>query len=646
MPFFILDLNMRLKIFIGLLLAGITLAIYWPVTHYGLVYYDDPLFLENAEIQSGLNWHSFAWAFTSVMIANWHPITNLSFVLDHQFFGTNPGAEHLVNLLFHTANAVLLFLVLSRMTNSPWRSAIVAAIFAWHPLRVESVAWISERKDVLFGFFLLLSLYCYVKAATSDKCRGTNSDFSTIGLSPWYWPALFFFALSLMSKAMAVTLPFLLVLLDFWPLKRVAGGERPVARFPKFRGLIVEKVPFFALTGIFCALTFEIQKKFAAMSSLNQVGIGDRIGNVVMSYWRYLAKMVWPVDLAVIYPHPSSSFETQLWWPDWQLWAGAALLLLISGLFIKLILRKPYLAVGWFWFLGTMLPVIGLVQVGETAMADRYTYLPLIGPAIALVWGISEILARGIFQKLFRGFLTAASLAVVIILTHRQIGFWKDTVALFAHAIAVTGENPSAECGLATGLEHENREGSAMVHYRVALGIVPGYREAQYHLARLLARNGHWPEAAENFSEIVGNSPSDFEAQLGLSGALAQLGRAAESVEHLETALQYAPDSTEVLNNLAWMLATSSDASLRDGKRAVELAERACELSHYKKTIYVGTLAAAYAEAGRFDDAIVTAQKACALAEKAEDQTLLQKNQQLLELYRAHKPFHESAENW
>jgi protein O-mannosyl-transferase len=625
---------MRRNALICLWLAGITLAVYWPAANYDFVRYDDPLFfVDNPEVQSGLNWHSFVWAMSTVLVANWHPVTSLSFVLDHQCFGTNPGAEHLVNIAFHAVNAVLLFLVLNRMTKTVWRSAIVAAIFAWHPLRVESVAWISERKDVLFAFFLLLALCSYVRFAESPKAEGSKGKV-------FYVLSLLFFALSLMSKAMAVTLPFLLLLLDFWPLKRTAIDEWRVKKNSTAKKLLLEKLPFFALAAVFCVVTFEVQKKFTAMTSLDQVGVGARVSNMIASYLGYLGKMFWPVDLAVIYPHPSSSFATSRQWPDWQIGIGAILLLAISAFFGKMIFRKPYLAVGWFWFLGTMIPVIGLVQVGETAMADRYTYFPLIGPAISLVWWVSEIGKRKIFPEI----LAVVSLIALMILTHRQIQFWKSTTSLFGHTVEVTGTNPSAQCGLASGLEQAGRPTEAMVHYRVALGIIPRYRDAEYNLARLLAKKGYLQEAAENYLDVVSYSPTDVDAQFNLAVALAHLGRMAESVQHLEIAVQYAPERTDALNNLAWTLATTADATVRDGTRAVQLAERACELTHYKITIYVGVLAAAYAEAGQFEDAMATAQKAIALAEKSGEQNLLQKNQELLELYRAHKPYRAAPE--
>jgi protein O-mannosyl-transferase len=659
----------RRNLFICLLLAGMTLAVYWPAGSYDFVRYDDPLFfVDNPEVQGGLRWHSFIWAMSSVLVANWHPVTSLSFVLTHQFFGTNPHAEHRVNVVFHIANALLLFLVLLRMTglraNAPdreagfrgedapapaagtatraspppaWRCAMVAAVFALHPLRVESVAWISERKDVLCGFFLMLTLWAwtrYVQKAEGNETSGKTSNIqhSTSNVKWWYWAAILFFALGLMSKAMLVTLPFLLLLLDVWPLRRIQISE---SRIQNLQPLIVEKIPFFALSAVFCVVTYVIQRNFAAMVSWEKLGWTERISNAIASYLQYLVKLFWPAKLAVIYPYAMNPA------PDWELWNIALLLLAVSVLCVCLLPRKPYLAMGWFWYLGTAVPIIGLVQVGETAMADRYTYIPLIGPVIALVWLVSEKWKHEVFQKIILTTSGIALLAALAMTTHRQIGHWENTTTLFEHALEVTGENASAQSGLGIALEHEGRISEAMVHYRISLALNPADTQTSYNLGQLLVKRENWPEAGELFSTVLAGNPNDLNAHLMLGTILPHLDRNPEALQHLETALQINPDATEAMNNLAWNLATSEDPKIRDGTRAVQLAERACSLTGGGKTALIGTLAAAYAEAGRFDEAVATAQKACALAEKSGEPDLLQKNLELLELYRAHKPYRE-----
>ena len=562
-----------------------------------------------------------------MVVANWHPVTSLSFVLDHQFFGTNPGAEHLVNMVFHAANAALLFLLLQKISGATWRSAIVAAIFALHPLRVESVAWVSERKDVLCGFFFYRRCWRMRDLLKSPKSKVQSPKFFS-GLS------LALFAMALMSKPMAVTLPFVLLLLDFWPLNRIRNSEFGIRNF---KMLVLEKIPFFALSAVFCAVTYEIQKNFAAMVSFDRLGWGDRIGNAVLSYAGYLGKFFWPEKLAVIYPYSTNLDATEIW-------PAALLLPAVSILCVLQISRRPFLATGWFWFLGTSLPIIGLVQVGEASMADRYTYIPLIGPAIGLVWLFSEKWKREHFQKAFLGILAAAILVALAISTRRQIQFWQNSAGLFARAIAVTGNNSGAESGLGIALEHESRTNEAMIHYRIAIAENPADRQPSYNLGNLLVEQGKWTEAEQLYSEILDGDPNDFTAHMVLAAILPHLNRPEEAVSHLEAALQTDPDSADAMNNLAWALATNEKREIRNGARAVHLAQRACELTHYQKTICIGTLAAACAEAGKFDDAVATAQKACDLAAKDGETDLLQRNQELLQLYRKHKPFHETPE--
>ena len=681
---------MRRQLFICLLLAGVTLAIYWPVRHYGIIYYDDPLFVtENAEINSGLNWHSLWWALSGVLVANWHPVTSLSFVVTHTFWGANPGAEHLVNVVFHAANAVLLFLVLNKMSGAPWRSAMVAALFAWHPLRVESVAWISERKDVLSVFFMMLTLWAYAQYVSCARHKvleregDGNIQHSTSNIqhpmpgiaahaSRYYLLCLFSFALGLMSKPMLVTVPFVLVLLDIWPFGRISEfGVRPALRSlwakdgsselksapqprkgawprgatlrgftpPIFKQLLLEKWPFFLLSAIFSGLTYALQKSHAAVVSWERLGWTDRISNAVSSYLQYPAKLFWPTKLAVIYPYPKS-------YDALEVWLIALLLAAVSVLCVCQIKRRPYLPVGWFWYLGTALPIIGLVQVGEQAMANRYTYIPLIGPVISLVWLAADTFKTNFSRRFLLVPATVVLLAACALATRWQVQFWKNTVTLCEHTIAVTTDNPSAQFCLGVGLEQEGRLSEAMVHYRIQAVLSPLDYRVHYSLARAFGKQGRWAEAIGEYNAAadMGANPDDYVAHLNFADALTHLGREQEAVSHLNEALRIEPDSTEAMNNLAWMLATSPDTNVRDGKRAVELAERACKLTQYKKTIMMGTLAAAYAEAGQFDDAITTAEKACILASESGNQDLLKKNQELLNLYQNHQTYRDSTD--
>ena len=439
--------------------------------------------------------------------------------------------------------------------------------------------------------------------------------------------ALLFFALGLMSKAMLVTLPFVLLLLDVWPLGRVTGGAWRVASDEnstigpstalssiavarrRINHLLLEKWPFFALAFATCVITFGVQRGEAATPSLAQLGLGLRLENIIVSYVRYLGWTVWPANLAAYYAFPYDNHFYLALWPDWVIGTAAVLLAGVSILCVSQIVRRPYLAVGWFWYLGTMVPVIGLVQVGSQGMADRYTYIPLIGPVIGVVWLVSEKWPAGFISRKLLAALTAVILAGCILQTHHQLQFWKNTQTLSQHTIDVTGENPRAEYILGLGLEHKGDLEGAMVHYRNAVSSQPRVTEAFYALGRLLGQQGKWTEAEQTYSILLANDPDDFTCHLGLATTLPHLGKTAEAVTQLKAALQTCPDTADAMNNLAWTLATSEVAELRDGARAVELAERACELTHYRETMMVGTLASAYAEAGRFDDAIATAKK-------------------------------------
>jgi Flp pilus assembly protein TadD len=694
---------------ICLALAALVLAVYWPVRHYEFLCYDDPEYVtDKPHVKAGLTWPGIRYALTTGVVGNWHPVTTLSHILDCQLFGVNAGPMHLVNAAFHAANAILLFLVLRSMTGAIWRSAIVAAFFALHPLRVESVAWISERKDVLSAFFFLLTLLAYAKYGLESKVQSPKSKVPspksevthpasriphrvsrfTFHVPRFYLLSLFFFALGLMSKPMLVTLPFVLLLLDYWPLQRL----RLETQDSRLKTLFREKVPFFALAAIFSVLTFYVQSH-AGTTTLNaKFTLADRVSNALVSYVRYPGKMFWPADLAAIYPHPASRYYLRDQWPGWQICAAGLLLLAVSAFCLSQLRRRPYLAVGWFWYLGMMVPVIGLIQAGEQAMADRYTYLPLIGLVMSLVWLLSELArsqtneappnarqrlgvrqSSGAFQhprslperqrtvalqassdgpaisgknSVPAAQWALAALAVILlalcsVLTRHQLHYWRDSVALFDHTVEVTPDNPGAQFGLGVGLEKEGQVRQAMVHYRVAVDILPSYTEARFNIGHLFRVQGAWQRAAEEFTTALRYQPRDLKFRLNLAGVMLEGGQTREALQRFQDAMQIDPDSTEALNNLAWIMAANCDPAIRNGAQAVEYAERACRLTQFKQTTMVGTLAAAYAEAGRFNDAVAAAEKACALATQHGEQALLDKNRQLLELYRTGKPYHE-----
>jgi protein O-mannosyl-transferase len=583
---------------ICLLLALATIAVFWPVARLDFVNYDDPDYVtSNLHVQSGLTWQSTAWAFTSGHASNWHPLTWLSHMLDWQLFNKNAGGHHLVSLAFHIANTLLLFLVLRRMTGAHWRSAVVAALFALHPLHVESVAWVSERKDVLSTLFFLLCLGAYARyvevldgdrnpacagqppelrgprpeaRASKPKVRNRNADDQSqkanlsgsrltqpsaglLPLSPlssrpafvFYCLALLFFALGLMSKPMLVTLPFVLLLLDGWPLHRFRPGT-PGSNLRTMVRLVAEKVPFIALSLTSSVITLIVQQRGGAVSTI--LTLGARVANALVSYARYIGKMFWPAKLSVLYPHPGH-------WPAWQVTASAALVVAISAGAVWGSRRRPYCAVGWLWFVGGLVPVIGLVQVGVQSMADRYTYVPLIGLFIVLVWGISEWVPLGRWRTPTLAWGAALALVVCASLTSRQVQFWRDSLSLFGHAVEVTSNNYLAYHNIGFYLYGQGKTDEAMVNYLKALEINPAYEDALNNMGYALAAQHKYAEAIGYYERALRVRPNHADVHNNLGNALADLGRSEEAIEHYRRALDANPEHPDAHNNLGIALA-------------------------------------------------------------------------------------------
>jgi protein O-mannosyl-transferase len=529
---------------IGLLLAAVTLAVWWPVVHCDFLNYDDPdYFTNNPHVLTGLKWGNVVWAFTTGHASNWHPLTWLSLMLDAELFGKGPAGPHFTNLLFHTANTVLVFLLLRRLTclreDAParqaaatWRSALVAALFALHPLHVESVAWVSERKDVLSAFFGLLSLLCYARYVRESQAPG--SKFKIV-----YALALMFFALGLMGKPMLVSLPLIMLLLDFWPLQRFSGAS--------LRQLLVEKIPFFAFSAASCIVTFIVQQKGGAVASLVNIAVADRFENALISYARYLGKVFWPEPLAAPYPLP----------PHWLLLTVLLAFVLFAGLGLAAIgLRRkyPFGFTGWLWFVVMLVPVIGLIQVGNAAMADRYTYLPLIGVFLILAWGAGEVLKDGRAPKLLLAGVAAAVLAACAGQTRRQLEFWRNNETLFRHALAVTKDNFTAEVNLGTWLSKNGQMPEAMELFHQALLLRPDDPDVLFNLGNAFARLGDWDKAIASYQRArqMAPPPADLLNNLGL--ALASKRQYAEAAANFEAALKLNPDSADTHNNLAAIL--------------------------------------------------------------------------------------------
>jgi protein O-mannosyl-transferase len=625
-----------------LLLGAAVLFAFWPALRCNFVYFDDQDYVVfNKNVQHGLNWQSIKWALTSAHAANWHPLTWVSHILDVQVYGLEPAGHHMTSLLLHLVNAVLLFLLLNGLTGALWRSAFVAAIFALHPLRVESVVWISERKDVLSTFFWLLTVAAYARYAEEFKVRSSKFKF-------FYALALTLFALALMAKPMVVTLPFVLLLLDYWPLGRLEFGPRFCWR------LILEKIPFFVLAAGDSAVTFLIQNHFGVVSTLTRFPPGVRLANVPVAYISYLSKNFWPTGLAVFYPHhPLGVLEV----------AGAVCALsAVSVLAVRCWRAQPYLAVGWFWFLGMLVPTIGLVQVSTQAMADRYSYLPSVGLWIMVAWGLRDWIGDRALPRVVVALAGGMAVLACLAWTPQQVNYWQNTRALFMRAASVTDQNYlayynlgcyakdggeyaqailyfkkalSAEADNASWANHaraynnlgysylhQGEISNAVVNFEKALQLQPQFPEAYYNLGRAFLTNQQPDVAVDCFQRALALDPSVAEIHYKLANALLLLGRPAEAITQYSQALQLSPGMDDAANNLAWLLATCSDRSLRDGARAVALARQASEHSHDQNPVILGTLAAAYAEAGKLSEAAATAQRARQLALAQNNRTL------------------------
>jgi len=718
-----------------LILALAALVPFAHVGALGFTNFDDPGYVtQNVHVQGGITWDGIIWAFTSTEQANWHPLTWLSHMLDCQLFGSNPAGPHAVNLLFHLASTLILFHVLHRMTGALGRSIFVAALFAIHPLRVESVAWVAERKDVLSTFFWMLAMHAYVRSVDSRRW----ADRLLVGV--WL-------VLGLASKPMLVTLPLALLLLDFWPLrrftigvpaaaapKRGASGARPPTALSFTHPAMMDKLPLFVLVAVSSVITFLVQQKGGAVITWQRLSLDARIANALVSYSTYVRKMFFPFNLAPFYPMPDS-----IGWGSAAVSVGFLAVLTVVA--VRLWRRVPYFAVGWFWYLGTLVPVIGLVQVGNQSMADRYSYIPLIGLFLILSWGGWD-LAQG-FRIPARALGCAAGIVLLLLgaQTYRQVGYWKSSETLFRHTIEVTGDNPRAYLNLGAALVSENRLAEAVTvyseflsrnpddaelqarlamilamqgknqesieHYQHALRIEPNhpeannglgfalgllgrweeailhhqealrwkprfpearynlgkayaalgkpqlaidqftealqlrpdYFEAHERMALVLASQGKLDDALPHFAAAAGVRPDDPEIHFRYGMALYQRNRASEAISQLRTAVTLKPDWPDALDNLAWILATTPDATGEDAAQAVTFAEKARALSRRPEASRYDTLGAAYARAGRFTDAIRAAEEALRMAQMAGDTSLAAEITRRCRLYKSGKSY-------
>jgi len=599
---------------ICLSLAVLIWLVFGQTLRHDFINYDDPRYVyENTKITSGLSLSGIAWAFTHVHSMNWHPLTTISHMLDCQLYGLKAGWHHSTNVLLHTVAAMLLFLALQQMTGALWQSAFVAALFAIHPLRVESVAWISERKDVLSGVFFMLTLLayaCYVRLPRVGR----------------YLVLVFLFACGLMSKPMLVTMPFVLLLLDYWPLDRIKG---------QLWKCVVEKIPLIALSALSSIATFLAQK--AAVGWTADLPILERINNAVVSYVLYIWQMLWPVNLAVFYPHP----ENRL--PLWEIICSLLLLICITALAITLRKQRPYLIAGWLWYLGMLVPVVGLVQVGWQGRADRYTYLPQIGLYIAVTWGLTDLTALWRHQ---RSILSAAALLTVVFLGWRawvQTSYWRDSETLFRHARAVTVNNDVAENNLGIVFLRQGKVDEAISLLQAAVDLRPDNSPAHENLAKALLQKGQVAEALIHYRKLLELQPDNIEVHNIVGTVLVQQGEIKDGVEEWQKVLAIQPDNGNAMSNLAWVFATSPDQALRDGPKAVELAEQALRLSGGRIPILFRTLAAAYAESGRFSEAIQAAQQGIELANSQGNPGLATELKGNIALYQERQPLRDHS---
>lgn len=539
------QINIRPNVLVMLLLSLANLIVYWQVQNFEFIALDDPVYtVLNPMVQKGLTLDGLKWAMTTFDFntANWHPLTWLSLMIDRELYGINAGGYHWTNMFLHMANTLLLFTVLHQMTKTFWRSAFVAALFAVHPLHIESVAWVSERKDVLCTLFWFLAIWAYLKYVKNLNTK-------------WYIATVLFFIFGLLSKPMVVTLPFVLLLLDYWPLSRfklqaaaVNNGLHNHMVFPAFPqrsnlNLFLEKVPFFILSLISSVITYLAQQSGEAIQSLISFPLMLRVENAFVAYFTYIFKTIWPYDLAVYYPLPTT-------WPLWYISLALILIISITAMVIFLSKRYPYLFTGWFWFVGTLVPVIGIVQVGNQAMADRYTYIPLTGLFIITVWGAADIVKKNKSFKTSIYSLSALIICALMVVSWFQVQRWRNNIVLFQHALAVTKDNFLAQNGMGVALRMVGDFRNAEVYFRESIRLYPKYLDAHFNLGNAYLMGKKYPEAIDEYKVILKIKPDDAEAHNYLGVALICQNEIDEAIREFEAALRIRPNYAKAKINL------------------------------------------------------------------------------------------------
>ena len=637
-------------------LVAITWIVFGQTLGHQFVNYDDDKYVYgNAQIKQGLSVSGLAAVLVQPHANNWHPVTSISHMLDYQIFGVKAGGHHFTNVLLHSISVLLLFFLLREMTGNVWRSAFVAALFAIHPLHVESVAWVAERKDVLSGVFFMLTLGAYVRYVGAPSLAR-------------YLTMSILFVLGLMSKPMLVTLPLVLLLVDYWPLKRI-GDLR------NLRQAVLEKIPLFLLSGASCVVTLLAQT--TALGSSRSLPLTLRIGNALVSCVTYVWQMFWPAKLAVFYPY---TYDRLPWA---EILIASTFLAGVTVFAFALRKRYPYFITGWLWYLLMLIPVIGVIQVGAQAHADRYTYLPHIGLYLVITWGIVDLSARWRYR---RQVLSALAGIVVVTLTWRawvQTTYWRNSESIWTHTLAVTSNNALAHNNLGLVFQQRGRVEDAIAQYQQAIAadtglnyrtngvafahnnlgftllqkgqldaatiefekavtIFPDYADAHFNLGNARFEKGRIDDAIVQWEKTLSIQADDAEAHNSIGRAFLRKGQIGQAVAHYQKALEIAPHSTWALNDLAWIFATCSNASFRNGAQAIVMAQRALQFSDTENPTILRTLAAAYAESGRFNDAIDAADRALELARLQSDFALMRNLREDVDLYRTRTPLRDT----
>jgi len=603
-------------------LAAATLVAYEPIRHNGFVSYDDASYItENPNVTGGISLQSVKWALTKSYAVNWHPLTWLSHMADCQLFGLNPTGHHLVSVAIHIANALLVFGIFRSLGGAIWLSAFIAGVFALHPIQVESVAWAAERKTVLSGLFWLLTMAAYIRYARGPRLSR-------------YLLVLAVFGLCIMTKPVVVTLPFAMLLLDYWPLERIRGPSFAEATEDRQRAsvkwLIIEIIPLLAMSAILSGVTFLAQRGGEIVPTLERLPLEYRAANMFLSYIKYIIKMIWPSGLAVCYPHPRAILS------DAPVVICIILFILLTAVFIYAGRRRKYAAVGWLWYVGTLVPTIGLIQAGAQGMANRYMYIPMLGLLMIIGWAVRDFTAGRPRAKKAAAVMGVLVLLSLLILTRMQVRYWENSLTLFRHDIEVTKDNVLAENGYGCALSKLGLVDEAQKHLQNAVRISPAYSEARNNLASIYLRKGMLNEAIACFNEIIKRNEATADIYYNLAAAMEMQKKYDEAIKYYAKSLEMNPEDPDANKRMGIALLAAGKTN-----EAIGYAKRACELTGNKDAECLDALASGFAAAGKFDEAVRIAEKALNAAKISGRENLIVDIQKRIKLYEAGQPYRE-----